>query len=45
MLLVPNIPEEPMDDIDNNHSHDEGKNTVMDETTSRINEASVNEFI
>lgn len=44
-LLVPNIREEPMDDIDNSDSQDEGQDTFMEEATSQINEAGVNEFI
>lgn len=34
-----------MDDIDNSDSQDEGQDTFMEEATSQINEAGVNEFI
>lgn len=44
-LLDTNIHEEPMDDIDNSNSQDEGQDTFMEEATFQINEASVNEFI
>ena len=44
-LPVTNIIEEAIDVIDDSQSQDEEQNTFMDETTSRINEAGVNEFI
>lgn len=34
-----------MDVVDDSHSQDEEQDTFMDETTSEINEAGVNEFL
>ncbi|GLJ15340.1 hypothetical protein SUGI_0251560 [Cryptomeria japonica] len=45
LLPVHNIPKEPTDVTDDSHSQDEEQDMVMDEATSQINEAGVDEFI
>ena len=44
-LPILNIVEEPVNDTDDSQSQDEEQDAFMDETTSQINEAGVNEFI
>ena len=44
-LPIPNIVEEPVNDTDDSQSQDEEQDAFMDDTTSQINEAGVNEFI